>query len=74
MWLGFTWMWCFSLSWVAGHSGYEASEEIATVVKDVGVDLFNGVWCFYLFCVSKADKHTRKDYAHGVANWEAFSE
>lgn len=42
---------------VVGHSGYKVSEEIAFVVKDVGADLFDGMRCFYLFRVSKADKH-----------------
>jgi len=49
---------CFSLTSVVGHSGYKASEEIAFAVKDVGVDLFNGVRCLYLFRVSEADKHS----------------
>lgn len=49
---------CSSLYVFAGHSCYKASEEIANVVKDVIIDVFNGVWCFYMLCVFEANKHS----------------
>jgi len=42
---------------VAGNSCYEASKEITNVVKDGSHNIFDGLWRFYLLCMSKADKH-----------------
>lgn len=47
----------FSSNVFAGNSCYEASKEITNVITDSSRSVFDGLWHFYLLCMSKADKH-----------------